>query len=146
MDVHFSSASGEWSTPDDLFRELDDIFHFDLDACASPENAKCKNYFTKHDDALAQTWEGTVFMNPPNGRDIEAFMRKAYEFSLNGATVVCLVPSRTDTTWCHRYARRGDIIHVRGRLTFGGATSSAPFPSAIVIFYGGLLGEAVQPL
>ena len=70
-------------------------------------------------------------------------MRKAYKESLLGATVVCLVPSRTDTDWWHRYAKRGDIIHIRGRLKFGGAKSCAPFPSAIVIFWGGRLGQAV---
>ena len=84
-------------------------------------------------------------MNPPYGREIAGFMRKAYEESLVGATVVCLVPSRTDTEWWHRYAKRGQIILLRRRLKFGGATSSAPFPSAIVIFWGGRLGQAIRP-
>lgn len=142
--VHFSSACDEWATPDDLFAELDDIFHFDLDACASAGNAKCKRYFSVEDDALRQRWRGTVWMNPPYGRRIGAFMQKAFEESKLGATVVCLVPSRTDTTWWHRYARQGQVIFLRGRLRFGGATSSAPFPSAIVIFWGGQLGHAVR--
>jgi len=84
-------------------------------------------------------------MNPPYGREIAAFMRKAYEESLNGATVVCLVPSRTDTEWWHRYATRGQAIFLRGRLKFGGASTSAPFPSAVVIFWGGRLGQATRP-
>ncbi len=143
--VHFSSRSAEWSTPDDLFAELNDIFHFDLDACASPANAKCASFFSKEQDALQQRWSGVVWMNPPYGREIAAFMRKAYEESLLGATVVCLVPSRTDTDWWHRYAKRGQIIYLRGRLKFGGAVTSAPFPSAIVIFWGGCLGRATRP-
>ncbi len=145
LDVHFSSRTPEWSTPDDLLGELNDIFHFDLDACASRANAKCMRFFTKEQDALTRRWHGTVWMNPPYGREIAGFMRKAYEESLVGATVVCLVPSRTDTEWWHRYAKRGQIILLRGRLKFGGATSSAPFPSAIVIFWGGRLGQAIRP-
>ena len=84
-------------------------------------------------------------MNPPYGREIATFMRKAHEESLAGATVVCLVPSRTDTDWWHRYAKRGQVIFLRGRLKFGGASTSAPFPSAIVIFWGGRLDLATQP-
>ena len=125
LDVHFSSRTPEWSTPDDLFAELNGIFHFDLDACASPANAKCTRYFTKEQDALRRTWRGTVWMNPPYGREIAAFMRKAHEESLAGATVVCLVPSRTDTDWWHRYAKRGQVIFLRGRLKFGGLVPGA---------------------
>jgi len=145
LDVHYSSRNDEWETPDDFFAELDAIFHFDLDACASSFNAKCPRYFTRNDDALQQRWSGTVWMNPPYGREIAAFMRKAYEESLHGATVVCLVPSRTDNDWWHRYAMRGQIVFLRGRLRFGGAETSAPFPSAIVIFWGGRLGRAIRP-
>jgi len=145
LDVHFSSRTNSWSTPADLFEELNDIFHFDLDACADALNAKCSRYFTREQNALNQRWEGTVFMNPPYGREIGAFMRKAYEESLLGSTVVCLVPSRTDTDWWHRYAKRGQIIYLRGRLRFGNALASATFPSAIVILWGGRLGKAIRP-
>jgi len=144
LDVHFSSRNDEWETPDDFFAELDAIFHFDLDACASPLNAKCSRYFTINDDALQQRWCGTVWMNPPYGREIAAFMRKAYFESLLGSTVVCLIPSRTDNDWWHRYAMRGERFLLRGRLWFKGAKSPAPFPSAIVIFWGGRLGKAIR--
>ena len=146
MQVHYSQANEEWSTPADLFAELNAVFHFGLDACATAINAKCKTYFTKEQDALGRPWRGTVWMNPPYGRKIEAFMRKAYEESGRGATVVCLVPARTDTRWWHRYAKLGQVIHLRGRLKFGGAKNSAPFPSAIIIFWGGKLGEATRPV
>ena len=63
-------------------------------------------------------------------------MRKAYESSLQGTTVVCLVPARTDTAWWHDWAMRGSITFIRGRLKFGDAVNSAPFPSALVVFYG----------
>ena len=127
-DVHFSSKTEDWATPEDFFRELDAIFHFDLDACATDENAKCSRFYTRQDNALGQRWAGTVWMNPPYGRQISVFMKKAYEESQRGATVVCLVPSRTDTDWWHRYAKRGQVIYIKGRFKFGGSPQSAPFP------------------
>lgn len=136
--VHFSSETEEYATPQSLFNELDEVFHFTLDACASAENAKCEKYFTKADDSLRQIWSGTVWMNPPYGRKIIHFMRKAYEAHHNGATVVCLVPARTDTKWWHKYAVHGTVIFLRGRLCFNNK-NSAPFPSAIIIFWKGLL-------
>jgi phage N-6-adenine-methyltransferase len=134
MSVHFSSATDLWATPQGFFDSLNTRFKFTLDVCASPENAKCARYFTKEDDGLAQTWEGVCWMNPPYGRTIGQWMRKAYESSLAGATVVCLVPARTDTCWWHDYAMKGEIQFIQGRLKFGDAKNSAPFPSAVVLF------------
>jgi phage N-6-adenine-methyltransferase len=133
--VHFSSETDSWATPIDLFERLDQVWHFDLDVCADPFNAKCDRFFTRADDGLAQTWAPAVcWMNPPYGREIKHWMRKAHDESLKGATVVCLVPSRTDTRWWHDYAMRGRIEFIKGRLRFGDAKNSAPFPSAIVVF------------
>lgn len=74
-------------------------------------------------------------MNPPYGRGIGEWVQKAYEsWALNGATVVCLLPARTDTRWWHDYCMLGAITFVRGRLRFGNAVASAPFPSAVVVF------------
>lgn len=141
MNVHFSSATPEWYTPLDFFRELDAEFNFTLDPCCTHENAKVAKHYTVEDDGLAQDWgEDVVFMNPPYGREIKDWMKKAYESSLLGATVVCLVPARTDTAWWHDYAVKGETRFLRGRLKFGGATTSAPFPSAVVIFRSGLEG------
>jgi len=75
-------------------------------------------------------------MNPPYGRVIGDWMRKAYEESRKGATVVCLVPARTDTRWWHDYAMKGEIRFIKGRLKFGNATVNAPFPNAVVVFRG----------
>ena len=134
--VHFSSQTVEWPTPQGLFDELNEEFGFTLDPCATHENAKCKKYFTKEDDGLKQDWgKETVFMNPPYGREIADWMKKAYESSIKGATVVCLVPARTDTRWWHDYSMNAsEIKFVKGRLKFGDAENSAPFPSAIVVF------------
>lgn len=136
MNVHFSSKTDLWATPQVFFDELDNEFHFETDVCALPENAKCKRYFTPQQDGLSQEWDGVCWMNPPYGRDISKWMKKAYESSLHGATVVCLVPSRTDTKWFHDFAMKGEIRFIKGRLKFGGCENSAPFPSAVVVFKG----------
>jgi phage N-6-adenine-methyltransferase len=136
MSVHFSSKTEIWETPQDFFNKYNDLYHFTLDVCATPENAKCPNFFTKEDDGLSKDWSGVCWMNPPYGREIGKWMKKAYESSLNGAVVVCLVPSRTDTMWWHEYAMKGEIEFIKGRLKFGGSKNSAPFPSAVVVFGG----------
>ena len=134
--MHFSSETVEWSTPPATFAELHAEFGFTLDPCATPENATCPIFYTKAEDGLAQSWDGqVVFMNPPYGREIGKWMQKAYDsWSQGGATVVCLVPARTDTAWWHDYAMRGEIRFLRGRLKFGAGTQSAPFPSAVIVF------------
>jgi len=135
MNVHFSSATDDWATPQDFFDSLNAIYNFELDVCASETNAKCAKYFTKEVDGLMQPWGGVVWMNPPYGREIGLWMKKAYEsHKQNGATVVCLVPARTDTAWWHDYAMNGEITFIRGRLKFGGSKNAAPFPSAVVVF------------
>jgi phage N-6-adenine-methyltransferase len=131
----FSSKTPEWETPQFLFQGLDAEFGFELDVCATPDKAKCKRFFSPFEDGLKQDWGGAVcWMNPPYGRAIGLWMEKAFESAKRGATVVCLVPARTDTDWWHRYAQRGEVRFLRGRLKFGNAINSAPFPSAIVIF------------
>ena len=136
-EVMFSSRSDEWETPQWLFDQLHTEFCFRLDVCATADNAKCERYYTKAEDGLAQDWSGVCWMNPPYGREINRWIEKAYESSLGGATVVCLLPSRTDTKWWHEYVMRGEVRFLRGRLKFGGSKNSAPFPSAVVIFRGG---------
>ena len=136
MNVHFSSETDMWATPQNFFDDYNAIYNFDIDVCATKENTKCDKYFTKEQDGLHQDWVGICWMNPPYGREIIKWMKKAYESSLNGATIVCLVPSRTDTRWWHEYAMKGNITFIRGRLKFGNAKNSAPFPSAVVIFNG----------
>lgn len=139
MKVHYSSKSNEWATPQNLFDELNEEFNFTLDPCATDENAKCSKYFTIEDDGLSKDWSNeVVFMNPPYGREIKKWIKKAYEESLNGATVVCLIPARTDTTYWHDFIfdKADDIKFLKGRLKFGNSKNSAPFPSAIVVYQG----------
>ncbi len=135
MSVHFSSKDKAWETPQALFDKLSEEFGFTLDPCCTHETAKCKKHFTIEEDGLKQDWsDDVVFMNPPYGREIVAWMKKAYITAGYGTTVVCLVPSRTDTGWWHDYVMMGEVRFLRGRLRFSGAKNNAPFPSAVVIF------------
>lgn len=131
----FSSNSNEWATPHAFFDELNKEFRFTLDPCATHENAKCSRHFTKEEDGLTQSWQGeTVFCNPPYGRDISKWIKKAHEEVLRGATVVMLIPARTDTAYFHDYIYgKYEIRFVRGRLHFNESKTSAPFPSMIVV-------------
>lgn len=135
--VLFSSKEEKWATPQDFFDKLNDEFHFTLDAAASPNNAKCTNYFTKEQDGLVQSWGGhTVWCNPPYCRKTGLWVKKAYEeHQRTGCTVVMLLPSRTDVRWFHDYILgKAEIRFIKGRLKFGGNKNSAPFPSIVVIY------------
>lgn len=137
QDVMFSSKTDLWATPQTFFDTLNTEFNFTLDACAIPSNAKCNNYFTPEQNGLAQKWTGTVWCNPPYGRTIGAWVEKAYKSYREGDadTVVMLLPARTDTKWFHTYIYGiAEIKFIKGRLKFGDAKSSAPFPSMVVIF------------
>ena len=134
----FSSASGEWETPQDFYEKLNNTFQFTLDPCSSSTTTKCKKYFTAEQDGLVQDWEGhRVFMNPPYGRGIDKWLEKAFEEGEKPhTTVVCLIPARTDTKYWHRYCMKADEIYfVKGRLKFSNR-DPAPFPSAVVVFRG----------
>ena len=130
-----SSNSEDWETPQELYDDLNEKYHFTLDACASHTNHKHSVYFTKENDALAHDWFGMVFMNPPYGTVIKKWIAKAWTESMKGhCMVVCLLPARTDTAWFHDYCTKGKITFLRGRLKFSNSKASAPFPSMIVVF------------
>lgn len=136
-DLMFSSKSDLWETPQDFFDRLNEEFHFDIDVCALPENAKCERYYTPEMDGLEQPWEGTCWCNPPYGKhSIIKWVRKAAFSAAAGSTVVMLLQARTDTQWFHEFVlSKAEIRFVKGRLKFGGCKNSAPFPSIVVIFY-----------
>lgn len=133
----FSSKTDLWSTPQDFYNKLNEEFNFNLDPCATDENAKCKLYFTVNDDGLTQNWQGhTVFCNPPYGRVLKEWVKKCHDESLKPNTkVVMLIPARTDTIYFHKYIYNiATIRFLKGRLKFGDCKNSAPFPSMVVIF------------
>jgi phage N-6-adenine-methyltransferase len=133
--VHFSSATDLWATPQEFFDAYDLAYGFGTDVCATAENAKAPLFYTPEQNGLAQDWRGVCWMNPPYGRGIDLWVKKAYEEAKHhGATVVCLLPARTDTRWWHDYCIKGQIEFIKGRLKFGEAKNSAPFPNAVVVF------------
>lgn len=130
----------EWSTPRKLFDRLDQEFHFVLDAAATPENALCAFYFTRENDALQQDWHpyGRIWLNPPydtpGRRVLIEWVSKAYSEAHKFCIVVCLLPAKTDTDWWHRYASKGQVRFIKGRLRYGGQEYPASFPSMVVVF------------
>lgn len=133
----FSSKDMTYETPQWLFNKLNSVFNFNLDVCAVPGTAKCNTYYTPEIDSLKQNWKGNCWCNPPYGREVGIWLKKAYDESVkNNATIVCLIPSRTDTKYEHeivfKYAKA--ICFIKGRLKFGHSTNSAPFPSQIIVF------------
>ena len=133
-----SSNSPEWATPQSLFDELDEEFHFTLDPCSTHQNKKCEKHYTKEDDGLSKDWSGeVVFCNPPYGREIVDWVKKCHEESTRGTTCVMLIPARTDTAWFHDYIYHNhEIRFIRGRLRFGDSDQNAPFPSMIIVMGG----------
>lgn len=133
--VLFSSRSEEWETPQELFDVLDNEFHFNLDPCATFQNAKCERFFTKEDNGLMRDWQGIVFCNPPYGKEIALWVQKAALAAQAGATVVLLIHARTDTRWFHEWVLpfANEIRFIKGRLNFSKKGPST-FPSLIVVF------------
>ena len=133
----FTSNKDDWETPQELFDQLNKEFDFELDPCCTKNNCKCPIGFNKSIDGLTLDWSqfNSIFMNPPYGKEIAKWMKKAHETAEAGKTVVCLVPARTDTVWWHKYciAPKYEIRFIKGRLKFSNSKNSAPFPSAIII-------------
>jgi phage N-6-adenine-methyltransferase len=133
--VHFRSDTDLYSTPQALFDALDQEFGFTVDVCALPDNAKCPTYYSPDQDGLQRVWAGVCWCNLPYGTVIAKWVQKAYEASIAGTTVVCLVPARTDTRWWHTYVLPyAEVRFLQGRQRFSESGNSAPFPSAVVIF------------
>lgn len=127
-----TSKTDLWETPKELFERLDIEFNFTLDVCATNENAKCEKFFSKETNGLKQVWFGQCWMNPPYGREIGTWVKKAYE---SNCLVVGLLPARTDTKWFHEYIQgKAEIRFIKGRLKFSNHANSAPFPSMIVVW------------
>ncbi len=145
--VHFSSMTDSWTTPQGIYLELDSEFHFNFDPCPLDLNPNesgnqlgllddtdANDETPPKSDGLEIEWGTSTFCNPPYSQLAE-WLKKAFTEWKKGKTVVMLVPSRTDTKAWHDYAMKAtEIRFVRGRLKFGDATNSAPFPSAVVIF------------
>ena len=116
----YSSFSGDWATPFQLIEALRTEFPFTLDACASPETAISDQWFGTENGKGPTEWAGVVWCNPPYGKGVDEWIEKAIDQSQRGATVVLLLPARTDTKWFHELALpfAAEIRFLRGRLSF----------------------------
>lgn len=124
------TATNSWSTPEALLKDLHAEFGFTLDPCPLDDSPIAgAGLFGK--DGLLGDWRGhRVFVNPPYS-DIGPWIARCRD----GECVVYLVPARTDTAWWHEWALKADEVRfLRGRLKFGGATTNAPFPSAVLVY------------
>ena len=124
-------------TPKYLFDKISSIFNFSLDVCALPENAKCESYYTPKDDGLSKPWRGGVWCNPPYGREISSWVKKAYEESQKEYNdfVLMLLPARTDTKWWWEYVQgKATLFFIKGRVKFGDHNVGAPFPSVLALY------------
>ena len=124
-------------TPKYLFDRISSIFNLSLDACALPENAKCESYYTPEDDGLSKPWRGGVWCNPPYGREISSWVKKAYEESQKeyNSFVLMLLPARTDTRWWWEYVQgKATLFFIKGRVKFGDHNVGAPFPSVLALY------------
>lgn len=126
-----------WSTPQTLFNKLDEEFNFTVDVCALESNRKCGTYFSPEVDGLSQNWAtGRCWMNPPYGREISAWMKKAFDSAMNGALVVALVPNRSNAPWWHDYVMKADEIRfIRKKVPFTGEKKGVPFFGSVIVVF-----------
>jgi phage N-6-adenine-methyltransferase len=134
----YNGKGRDWATPPEVFGPLNDEFQFTLDPCATAENAKCAKFYTEADDGLSKIWSGErVFMNPPYGREIYAWTKKAKAEAASGALVVGLLPASCDLAWWHDDVIGNEIRFIRGRVRFltdGPYRASGFFASVIVVW------------
>lgn len=136
----YNGNGRHWATPPEVFDPLNKEFGFTLDPCATAENAKCARFFTEEQNGLLQDWSGErVFMNPPYGREIYAWTRKAREEAAKGALVVGLLPASTDLAWFHEdVIGHASVRYIRGRVRFltGGPYRASGFFASIIVVWG----------
>jgi len=138
FDNKFESNRQDYETPQSLFEPLNKEFGFTLDVCATYDNTKCKDFIPPEVDGLNTNWDKNkvCWMNPPF-KTVGKWVEKAYNESMNGTTVVCLVASRTNTNWWHNFVMKAnEIRYVKGRPKFVGCKHGLPLPLSIVIFKG----------
>ena len=136
--VLYSSESGDWCTPRDLYDVLDREFDFTLDAAADNKNALCEKFFTEYDSAFENDWTGRIFCNPPYGRGVDKWVYRACTEIGNGHAdlVVMLLAARVDRILFHDcvMSHATEVRFIRGRLHFSGHKDPAGFPSMVVVW------------
>lgn len=135
----YNGNGRHWGTPPEIFDPLHAEFDFTLDPCATPKTAKCATFFTEEQNGLVQDWSGhRVFMNPPYGREIYAWTRKARQEAAKGALVVGLLPASCDLKWWHDdVVGRAEVRYIRGRVRFltGGPYRASGFFASVIVIW-----------
>lgn len=135
----YNGNGRHWETPAEVFDPLNAEFHFTLDPCATAETAKCQKFFTEEQDGLSQSWGNErVFMNPPYGREVYAWTRKAADSAKAGATVVGLLPASCDLAWWHEdIVGKAEVRYIRGRVRFltGGPYRASGFFASVIVIW-----------
>lgn len=144
-----SSQAMDWRTPTDVLDVVRKLGPIGLDPCSGPGshvNAETEWSPPEHDGLIA-SWggHGLVFVNPPYGRDLDAWCEKAgWEGAVARLSrrdeVLLLVTSRTDTARFHEVLANADALCFwRGRISFlrpdGSTGAGAAFPS-LVAYWG----------
>lgn len=126
----------DWETPPRVFERIAERFGpFALDAAALPCNAKVAPFYTPDDDGLILPWLNPTFCNPPYGRALPAWLKKAIREQARGITSVLLLPSNTDTAWFHDLVLPYAALEfVRGRINFVGSPSRNTKGSIIAVY------------
>ena len=135
-----NTGTDELETPPWLFEQLDDVFNFELDACASDENALCPKYFTEEDSCLAHAWVTPTWLNPPYSNP-GPFLAKAITEVARGITTVALIKGDPSTKWWNLYVRDVATIkwiprRLKHYLHDKPTPHTASFPSVLAIYWG----------
>ena len=150
-DVHFSKATDEWLTPDNIIEPLKHEFNFVLDAATSSENPLgFTKFYTKQDNGLTKDWETWTFCNPPYSMKHDFVAKAYYEMVDRHVSSVLLVPSKTENRFFHIYVwdsknhrpyKNVEVRFLQGKRTFKPSSvnvptirNTAPFGSMLVIF------------
>jgi phage N-6-adenine-methyltransferase len=138
----FNSKSIEYSTPQVLFNVMNELYNFELDVCASVSNTKCKNYFTKEDDALTKEWVGNCWMNPPFNKQLGKFVLKMHkEYKKYGGIKCALVPVRSNTVWWSKVIGDAECIFINGEVNFNDEERGLWLPMCFLVFGNGKDGR-----
>lgn len=135
----YNGNGRHWETPPEVFDPLHAEFRFTLDPCASSETAKCELWYGEAHDGLSQDWKThRVFMNPPYGREVYAWTRKARLSAGMGALVVGLLPASCDLAWWHDdIVGKAEVRYIRGRVRFltGGPYRASGFLASVIVIW-----------
>ena len=140
------AVSIEWYTHSWIFEKLG--VEFDIDVCTVKGGLPyipSKKNFSKEDDGLLQEWKGSVWCNPPYGKETQAWLNKFITHG-NG---IALVFARTDTKWFHDAIPKADaVLFTKGRVQFvdgvGATNKSGSTSGSVLLAFGKENVEALK--